>query len=420
MAQLLASLPTLRTLQLELPWGYEAVELQAFKVAVQGATQLQELYLKGPNPVFQDCHTVAAATSDTGSGNPSPKGSTTTKVALAELLPSSLRRLSWDMHYESGPMPHVAHLTHLTSLWLRRHKVENLSSRLPPGLQQLQLEFQATGTAQEVLEAHSGVVTGFVDSRYETSGGWQQLAAFPRLQAAHVKAEELDSPPANGAALAQLAELSSLTAFVRDFSGYRLLLHTAASLRGLRCLTIDIDMLPLPTDKGLGALTGLTRLTLIHFDYDPEKKEERRYQPWGRCKAWAREISRLSNLKYLSIPGQLVAVREPWLARLKQLRVLMLTGLAWPTGGPERDVLGEVVSWLERWYMAVLPAGLRLLGFDTQGTVADAVAMGLPGRLQRLLGSSGCEVVAGHCVEQLMDPTQQLAGLPEALQQALA
>jgi hypothetical protein len=41
-------------------------------------------------------------------------------------------------------------------------------------------------------------------------------------------------------------------------------------------------------------------------------------------------------------------------------------------------------------------------------------------RLQQLLGSSGGEVVFGVDLNEVADPTKQLAGLPVALQQALA
>jgi hypothetical protein len=41
-------------------------------------------------------------------------------------------------------------------------------------------------------------------------------------------------------------------------------------------------------------------------------------------------------------------------------------------------------------------------------------------RLQQLVGSSRCEVVVGPDLDEVADPTQQLAGVPETLQQALA
>jgi len=44
----------------------------------------------------------------------------------------------------------------------------------------------------------------------------------------------------------------------------------------------------------------------------------------------------------------------------------------------------------------------------------QAAPLQLRSRLRQLVGSSGCEVVVG-----MVDPTQQLAPLPEALQQAL-
>jgi hypothetical protein len=69
----------------------------------------------------------------------------------------------------------------------------------------------------------------------------------------------------------------------------------------------------------------------------------------------------------------------------------------------------------------VLPPRLQVLGVS--GVTAKH---GVPGQLrrhlQRLLGSSssGCEVVVGPDLDAVGDPTQQLAGLPAVLQQALA
>jgi hypothetical protein len=77
-----------------------------------------------------------------------------------------------------------------------------------------------------------------------------------------------------------------------------------------------------------------------------------------------------------------------------------------------------VLQLLERCTREALPPQLQLLGF-TGISVQQAEAAGLRRRLQWVVGGSGCEVVAGPNLELIWDPAQLLAGLPEALQQAL-
>jgi hypothetical protein len=69
---------------------------------------------------------------------------------------------------------------------------------------------------------------------------------------------------------------------------------------------------------------------------------------------------------------------------------------------------------LEEAGMQSAPPQLLLL-LVTGISAKQAASLQVRRRLQQqLAGRSGCEVVVGPC-----DPTQQLAGLPEALQQAL-
>jgi hypothetical protein len=326
---------------------------------------------------------------------------------MAQLLPPNLRRLAWEAYEGDGKsvVPNLDHLSNLAFLQLRKWDGTDLSSKLPSSLEQLQLDGVSIDTHE--LKEVRGLVTSFVEPRPE-SQSWPKVARLHKTQSAVVTAEALHDP-ATGAALARLPDLSTLTAHAATYRDMQALLSTAANLRGLRSLTIKLRNLPLPQDLG-GVLTGLTRLTLTHSDLRGVPQQQH---------AWTHELGRLVGLKWLSVPGELLLVQRPWLGGLQQLKVLLLSSLLVPSREYDTNVMGELAFFLELGIHVVLPPRLRLLGF-TGITVADAALLGLPGRLQLLMGSSGCEVVAGPNLEQVCDPTQQLAGLPEALQQALA
>jgi hypothetical protein len=395
--QLLAALPRLRTLQLSgisfrngMKCDEIAAQVKSHWGPLQQATQLQELYMEWPC-----CHHTL--TGDTCACGPT----------MAQLLPTSLQRLAWEAQEGDGKhtVPNLAHLGRLAFLQLAKWDGTDLSSQLPPGLQQLQLESMSMDTHD--LREVRGLVTSFIEPKPD-SQSWPRVARFHKAQSAVVTAESLRSDPAIATTLAGLRDLSTLTTNAATYDDMKALLSTAAHLRGLSCLTIKLRNLPLPQD--LGVLTGVTRLTITHSDLRGVPQQQH---------AWTHELGRLGRLRWLSVPGELLLVQRPWLNGLQQLQALLLSSLLVPSREYDTNVMGELAFFLGLGIHVVLPPRLRLLGF-TGITVGDAAAVGLPHRLQQVLGGTGCEVVAGPSLEVVCDPTQQLAGLPDALQQALA
>jgi hypothetical protein len=98
-----------------------------------------------------------------------------------------------------------------------------------------------------------------------------------------------------------------------------------------------------------------------------------------------------------------------WLGGLQQLQVLVVH-----CNSGEEVAHVSSMSWL-----GALSHRLQVLGVSG-GTAEQVAILQLRRRLQQALGSRGCEVVVGADLDVAADPTQQLAGLPEGLQQALA
>lgn len=166
-----------------------------------------------------------------------------------------------------------------------------------------------------------------------------------------------------------------------------------------------------PVLPGLSQVTGLTRLAL---------SAKKRLGSASIRAAWAAELGQMVGLRWLQVPdGLLVVPGEPWLADLKQLQVLEVYVQ------PRVDAFNlvgrktwercrqRVAQWLEGDQLRAVSPQLRLL-MVTKMPPDQAAPLQLRSRLRQLVGSSGCEVVVG-----MVDPTQQLAPLPEALQQAL-
>jgi hypothetical protein len=86
---------------------------------------------------------------------------------------------------------------------------------------------------------------------------------------------------------------------------------------------------------------------------------------------------------------------------------------------PDSSRSSSIVAWLEGCSREALPPQLRVLCVCGM-TAQHAAAWQVRRRLQQLVGSSGCEVVVGVDLDEVCDPTQQLAGVPVALQQLLA
>jgi hypothetical protein len=181
------------------------------------------------------------------------------------------------------------------------------------------------------------------------------------------------------------------------------------SLQGLRSL--HIDLYGLTVRPGLAAHTQLTRLVMVTSDNRDDHQQQQ---------AWVAEVGSMTGLRWLSVPDMLLSANQTWLGGLTQLQVLVVRGVQ-PIldTQPPPQVLPQVVEWLEGCSPQALPPRLLLLGvYGMLGR--DGMSWQLWHRLQQRLGSSGCEVVLGMDLDEVADPTQRLAGLPEALQHALA
>jgi hypothetical protein len=384
--QLLAALPHLRRLQLgiSLPdimlssdkWGNQ---IQQYLAPLQSATQLEELHLTDSSLYFH----VGV-------------------IPMAALLPPSLRRLSWSYGTQAPSTQDLSHLTKLTFLRLVGGRVQD-SSRLPPRLQQLELVIVKMDL--EVLEEQKEALTAWDTFRLRDTHVQQLLPCFTNMAAAVVKASDLCDPAAQ-AALAQCKKLSTLAVETESWihepwaESMPAVVTTAASLRGLRRLHLTLSHLPDPP-AGFAALTQLTHLK-VSVSWRTGSEEQRQRQ-----RAWVAEVGHMAGLRWLSVPGVLLAADQAWLGGLQQLRVLAVRC-------KEEDVPHvSSMSWL-----GALPPRLQVLGVSGM-TAEQAADWQLRRRLQQALGSSGCEVVVGPDLDELADPTQQLAGLPMALQQAL-
>jgi hypothetical protein len=121
-------------------------------------------------------------------------------------------------------------------------------------------------------------------------------------------------------------------------------------------------------------------------------------------------VEQLQGLRWLSVPAVLLEAGWGWLGGLQQLQVLVVCCM---------DPAVSTLTWLEGCSPAAVPPRLQVLGVSGM-TAEQAAGWQLRRRLQQELGSSGCEVVVGVDLDEVGDPTQQLAGLPVELQQALA
>jgi hypothetical protein len=394
--QLLAALPHLRTLQLNL-WGgcsgemsmaqYDSA-LQQHLAPLKETTQLQELYVFMPRYQAFDISSVPG------------------------LLPGSLRRLGLGAH-RPWP-PDLSHMTHLSFLQLEGWSslLGPISSRLPQGLQELRLHNMGISLA-DLQEQHRDALAGCPGSALEGHNlSW--LPKFSNIQSVTTAGIELGHDPSVRAALQQLVKLSALEVYT--FSDrLQPMLSAAQRWQGLRCLHLHMGCWE--GAPRLAALTQLTRLVISSLNSDSTQQQQQQQQQ----RALVPELGRMAGLRWLSVPGVLLAADPAWLGGLQQLQVLVLSS----EGGrraiqfePPR-VLPQVVEGLEGCSPQALPPRLLLLGF-TGVTAEQEVALHVRRRLQRSLGSSGCEVVVGPDLDEVADPVKQLAGLPVALQQALA
>jgi hypothetical protein len=323
---------------------------------------------------------------------------------MAGLLPVSLKRFSWKVSAGNLP-PNLSHLTQVSFLQLDAWPCFSLEREvLPPCLQELQL----LGPELEVPEEQQQVVTRWQPAELCSDNTQQQLQRLTNLTTADVALYYLKTPAARAAAVAQLTKVSALHVHggIGSLGPYvQPALTAAGGLHALRRLHLDLDLdLDL---NGVSALTGVTQLVLSVPGGDGLSPAS---------SALAAEVSTLSGLKWLSVPDVLLRAEVGWLGGLQQLRVLVLQCQGKPAAA-DSGPYADAVPWLEAGLQAA-PSSLQVLCWS--GVPAkQAAAWQLRRRLQQALGNSGCEVVVGVDLDEAAEPTQQLAGLPVSLQQAL-
>jgi hypothetical protein len=399
---------------------------------LQHATQLEELYLTGPGPLQDN---IAAQ--------------------VPGLLPLCLRRLSWQPNLMvGGRFDHgyhdLSHLTLLNFLWLGSYGWSTTamsSTQLPSSLQQLHMDHWDYPQVREVLEERQQVVHEWVVQLGPDHE--QQVLLLPRLDnlaALSMHAYHLMHSSAARAAIQQLPHLSRMTVSLIASDGdeqMQAVVGTAAAMRSLVCLHLDLEA-PLQPLAALTALTGLTQLmiTVVWTRAYDERRHEQRLRQRGEeerqrvqeqeqerqqqlCGAWGNVLGRMVGLRRLSVPDYLLGGGWAWLAGLPQLRVLLVR-----CGGRNEYALPVTsIPWLEEWtfgatidalgYPAMLLPQLQVL--VVSGITAEqAATWQVRRRLRQLVGSSGCEVVVGPDLDEVAHPNFQMAGLPLALQQALA
>lgn len=423
--QILGGLPHLYCLQLDLSaiWPWDEYDIQvsdtdlrlsqaaSFMPSLQQATQLQELHLTGS--AFLDCGVES------------------------KQLPANLKRLSWRCPAGAGRdlvFPDLSHLAQLEFLQLQRWcwDKSSTSGKWPRNLQALQLRDNLGCEDVDDLLEQQGVLTEF-SSRMLRDDTLQLLKSCTKLEAYSCGSPEdlllSNWCAAERAALQSLVNLSGLT-----LDGPLSLLrshihHTISKLHSfpaLRCLSWTPTALE--EASGLAGLTRLTRLDVsCHFCGGPSEQ-----------RAWTAELGSMSRLRWLSVPGVLLVAGQTWLRGLEQLQVLVLDMTSLPPGRytprewwqrpaplechelrPQPLVLSRVVAGLLGASPLPLPPRLQLLGFSNI-LPEEAVSRRVWRQLQRRLSSVGCEVVAGADLREVCDPVKRLAGVPMALQQALA
>jgi hypothetical protein len=388
--QLLESLPALRCLQLQMvvedvrgSADEDASLVMQHPAVLQCAAPLEELYL------YNGYYSL----------------SLTRQPFFKQLLPN-LKRLSWDSssYNPPGVLSCATQLTFLyEELWTA---AGGTSGVLPPGLQQLHVGDFSTGL--ELLQEHREVVTGWGTYNMEDKDEQQLLACLPNLKALIVEGFQLCSPGVP-AFIKQLSSVSALTLHTYhddEQLDMQVALDAAASMPNLRCLHLDMSILRADfCCCNMAALSQLKQLRLQTGWVDSTNEQQ-----WRRL---TQDLGRMAGLQRLSVPHVLLTVGQEWLRGLQQLRVLTLR---WPD---RTSMHVSTMPWLEGCRWEALPPQLQVLG--ASGIKAEeAASWQLRRCLQQVVGSSGCEVVVGVDLDEAADPVQQLAGLPVALQRALA
>jgi hypothetical protein len=357
---------------------------------LQSAMMLEELYLGGP---FITSSRRMRYASD-----------------VAELLPPNLKRLSWSTHSwpDSESAPSLAHLSQLS--YLQMLGWDHKYSSVPPSVKELEL-YDSQGTSLEGLLQQREVLTGLNwrlwDLGYARMAGSvrgeEHLSSFTRIKTLDVNGDSLKYTPVRDA-MASLGSLSTLKVHASHALPVLPAGGGAGRFSSLRNLDLRLQMVRELT--GLSAATGITRLSvsMMRRSPGPEPKP-----------SWGKEIGRLQGLRWLSVPAVLLEEGGAWLGGLQQLQVLVLDEYWYGSG----NLCEAWLSSLDGGGSQLLPPRLQVVGV-TLLYVWSMAPQQLRRRLRELLSSRGCEVVVGADLDQLADPTQQLAGLPLGLQQALA
>jgi hypothetical protein len=416
--QLLASLPYLCHLQLPVPdpqgeygspGGYAKYpsakqrHLDLFQNhlgPLQQLKRLKEFHVKGP-------------------------ASNTCCQGLAQLLPLSLERLSWQpsarFSKEEVFLPDLKHLIQLTSLQLEswaqlQSTAEQQGMTNPPllplDLRELQL-LRMDATPAATLE-RAGMLTGYdpLGTAPGSAQPLQQLTQLSRLKFWKTAAEQLCKPKVV-AAFPHIDSLAYLHVMVKPGQhkqlGSQYLAAVADGLPHLHHLHLDLgaELGPVPT--GLAALSGLTRLVVSSSASTGSIPD---------TLSWGPALGQLTALRWLSLPAGLLAMTMPCLGCLQQLRVLALHGVD--------DFVSSVGVGAERLEVCVQQAPQQLLVLGLYDVAVHQVEVAswrlwrrLGAMLDGLLGSSRAQVVVGVDLDVVGDPAQQWAGLPEGVREAL-
>jgi hypothetical protein len=329
--------------------------------------------------------------------------------AVAKLLPVSLQQLCWDGPCNVKP-PDFTHLKNLTSVRLQGwFPPEDIDSRLPPGLSELELAKAWMGGSEplalEELQGQQQTLTGY--TLQGSKSDRQLLPQMTALKSLHVYIGSRE--PGIRKVTTKLPNLSTLR-IDNDTEGLRVsdlepMMSRVAGIKGLRCLQLRVTgMQPAP---GLCLLTGLSRLVIKSIGSGGKE----------HLGTWANELGQMANLKWLSVPSDVLLTQQAWLGGLKQLQVLVLSCGVLHGGLQPQQWFQRVVQWLKGCNPQDMPPQLLLLGCSV--TPWQAYEWGLRGRVLPLVGSSGYEVVVGPDLDEVSDAMQQLAGWPTALQRAL-
>jgi hypothetical protein len=399
-SRLLPGLPNLRCLRVCIPGvgqprnnqAAQAAVLQQGLAALKQATQLEELWLGGPRSGCFNWECVA------------------------DLMPLSLKSLSWDTHQggSGAYLPSLSHLVQLTSLRLRDWDLDSQCLEYlgasHPSLQQLELLGHAAHVRIPQQQRHLLVGCAQCDRIGRSTEGYSQLRA--------ISASVLGFPRA-GTRLMQLSQLSAVSVDADRLQRARppldlqAVVTTASSLSSLRRLDLkpqNEQWWRLLTPTGLSTLTQVTRLTVFCEVYTPLQHEQ---------VAWAEEVGRMTQLRWLSVPTCLLEAGHAWLGGLQQLQVLALSSVGREGRSSWNWDLPSCETWLEGASLSWQSLPPRLLLLDISRLAPEQSALRLLRRLPGPLNDCRCEVVTGFDLDELGDTADQLAGLPQQLQQAL-